>query len=211
MGALVTLILDRQAHDHAPVGAGVTLASLHSAKGLEWDAVFLAGMSDGLVPISLADSPEQVAEERRLLYVGVTRAREHLTLSYAAARNEGGAANRRPSRFLDGLWPEGNDAVPARRSRSACSAGVGRPGPPARELTPAEAAIHERLVAWRAAEAESASAPAFAILPDVTLRALAAASPSTIRDLAAVRGIGPVKIERYGRALLSIIRAPSTA
>jgi DNA helicase-2/ATP-dependent DNA helicase PcrA len=106
MDAIVTLILDRQAHDHAPAGAGVTLASLHAAKGLEWDAVFVTGLSDGLMPISLAQGREQVAEERRLLYVGVTRAREHLTLSYALARHEGGAANRQPSRFLMGLWPE---------------------------------------------------------------------------------------------------------
>lgn len=93
----------RAAVQHAPVVDGVTLASLHSAKGLEWDAVLLVGLTEGLVPISYAETPDQVEEERRLLYVGVTRARERLRLSWALARAPGGRANRRPSRFLDGL------------------------------------------------------------------------------------------------------------
>src|SRR5450756_2645785 len=76
-----------------------------AAKGLEWDAVFLAGLSDGLMPISLAETDEAVAEERRLLYVGITRARVHLDLSFGRARNPGGRASRRRTRFLDGIWP----------------------------------------------------------------------------------------------------------
>ncbi|MDR0945841.1 MAG: ATP-dependent helicase, partial [Bifidobacteriaceae bacterium] len=68
---VVDVIVERAAQDHAPEPSGVTLASLHAAKGLEWEAVFLAGLSDGLLPISLATSPAEVAEERRLLYVGV--------------------------------------------------------------------------------------------------------------------------------------------
>ena len=89
----------RAAQQHVPTLEGVTLASLHSAKGLEWDAVFLVGLSDGTLPTGYARTPEQVEEERRLLYVGVTRAREWLWLSYAAARSPGGRA-RRPCRFL---------------------------------------------------------------------------------------------------------------
>ena len=82
---------------------GVTLASLHAAKGLEWDAVFLVGLSEGLLPISLADTPEAVDEERRLLYVGVTRARERLFLSWSTARTPRAPSRRgAPSRFLDG-------------------------------------------------------------------------------------------------------------
>ena len=89
---------------------GVTLASLHAAKGLEWDAVFLVGLADGTLPISHAlahgaDS-EPVEEERRLLYVGVTRARVHLALSWALARTPGGRQSRRPSRFLNGVAPQ---------------------------------------------------------------------------------------------------------
>jgi DNA helicase II / ATP-dependent DNA helicase PcrA len=90
---------------HAPVVDGVTLASLHAAKGLEWDAVFLVGLVDGTLPIVHAETPAQVDEERRLLYVGITRARHFLALSWAAARSPGGRASRRPSRFLEVLRP----------------------------------------------------------------------------------------------------------
>ena len=105
MADLVAEIEQRQAAQHAPPVDGVTLASLHAAKGLEWDAVFLVGLADGTMPIVHAETPEQVEEERRLLYVGVTRAREHLWLSWALARSPGGARYRKPSRFLDGLLP----------------------------------------------------------------------------------------------------------
>ena len=98
--------LDRRAHEqHAPVAEGVTLATLHAAKGLEWDAVFLCGMQEGSMPITYAETPAAVEEERRLLYVGITRAREHLWVSWALARNPGGQARRKPSRFLAGLRP----------------------------------------------------------------------------------------------------------
>ena len=94
---------------HAPAVDGVTLASMHAAKGLEWDAVFLPGLVEGLMPIVHARTPDAVEEERRLLYVAVTRAREHLYLSWSPARSPGAAAGRargaaRPrSRFLDGI------------------------------------------------------------------------------------------------------------
>ena len=76
--ALVRELEERASAQHAPTVHGVTLASFHAAKGLEWDTVFLVGCSDGLLPITMADTPEAVEEERRLLYVGVTRARERL-------------------------------------------------------------------------------------------------------------------------------------
>ncbi len=98
--------LDERANaQHAPTVQGVTLASLHAAKGLEWDVVFLVGVAEGMLPITYARTDEQIEEERRLLYVGVTRARERLHLSWALSRSPGGRPNRRPSRFLDGLRP----------------------------------------------------------------------------------------------------------
>lgn len=118
---LVRELDERASAQHAPTVEGVTLASLHAAKGLEWDAVFLVGLAEGMMPITYAKTDEQVEEERRLLYVGVTRARLHLSLSWALSRSPGGRAGRRPSRFLDGLRPGSGAGTGAR-------AGGGGPG-----------------------------------------------------------------------------------
>lgn len=102
---LVEDLTRRIAHQDAPVMNGVTLASLHSAKGLEWDAVFLCGLNEGLMPISFAQTGDEIDEERRLLYVGITRARERLSLSWSLSRTPGGKAHRKRSRFLDDILP----------------------------------------------------------------------------------------------------------
>ncbi|MGG8951187.1 ATP-dependent DNA helicase UvrD2 [Streptomyces lividans] len=117
---LVVELDERAGAQHAPTVQGVTLASLHSAKGLEWDVVFLVGVAEGMMPITYAKTDEQIEEERRLLYVGVTRARERLHLSWALARSPGGRPNRRPSRFLKGLRPGSGTA-----GGQAAAAGAG--------------------------------------------------------------------------------------
>ncbi|MFJ3197972.1 ATP-dependent DNA helicase UvrD2 [Streptomyces griseoviridis] len=124
LGDLVAELDERAGAQHAPTVQGVTLASLHSAKGLEWDVVFLVGVAEGMMPITYAKTGEQIEEERRLLYVGVTRARERLHVSWALSRSPGGRASRRPSRFLDGLRPGSTGA--AGRAASGGVAGVER-------------------------------------------------------------------------------------
>ncbi|MEU1459545.1 ATP-dependent DNA helicase UvrD2 [Streptomyces sp. NPDC005727] len=124
LGDFVAELDERAGAQHAPTVQGVTLASLHAAKGLEWDVVFLVGIAEGMVPITYAKTDEQVEEERRLLYVGVTRARERLHLSWALSRAPGGRPSRRPSRFLDGLRP--GTAATAGRAGTAAGGGVER-------------------------------------------------------------------------------------
>ncbi|SEH75393.1 MULTISPECIES: ATP-dependent helicase [unclassified Leifsonia] len=113
-------LLARQAGQHEPTMSAVTLATLHAAKGLEWPSVYLVGLSEGLVPISYATTFEQVDEERRLLYVGITRARERLRLSWAARGNQPGRpSSRQPSRFLSELRPTVTPGDPGSRTPGA--------------------------------------------------------------------------------------------
>ncbi|UFS61055.1 ATP-dependent helicase [Subtercola endophyticus] len=102
-------LLERQSAQHEPTLAAVTLATLHSAKGLEWPVVYVAGLSEGLVPISYATTLDQIDEERRLLYVGITRARQRLALSYSQT-GAGRSQSRAPSRFLQELGTRTPDA-----------------------------------------------------------------------------------------------------
>ena len=121
MGELIRELDERAASQHAPAVAGVTLASLHAATGLDWDTVFIIGCSDGFLPIVMAEGEVAIEEERRLLYVGLTRARRELHLSWAGARTPGARATRRPSRFLDataGILGEGARS-PSRRTAGA--------------------------------------------------------------------------------------------
>jgi len=195
---LVTELTERAAQQHAPTVEGVTLASLHAAKGLEWEAVFLVGLTEGLLPISHATTDEQVAEERRLLYVGITRARRHLCLSYARSR-EAGRRPRRPSRFIEPLLPQqpvvGQRAGRGRSARGAEGAG----------LDGDDAQVFERLRAWRAERAREQKQPAFVVFTDATLAAVARARPGSDAELRTLSGIGVTKLDRYGSDVLAVI------
>jgi DNA helicase-2/ATP-dependent DNA helicase PcrA len=204
MAGLVAELDERMSAQHAPTVAGVTLASLHAAKGLEWDAVFLVGVSEGLLPISLAEGEAAVEEERRLLYVGVTRAREHLQLSYARARTVGGRASRKRSRFLDGIWPD--DAAAARRGGLSRRAAARARSENFFEENPADAELFERLRSWRGQVAKAISKPAYTVLHDTTLQAIATAKPKDLRQLAVLRGIGATKLDAYGGQVLAVVR-----
>jgi len=184
--------LDERANaQHAPTVQGVTLASLHSAKGLEWDTVFLVGLTDSTLPIQHATTPAQLAEERRLLYVGITRARERLALSWALARSPGQRRGRRPSRFLDGLRP---DTVPRTR-----------PKPKSKAPEAADAELFGRLRTWRRAQADAQSVPPYVVFSDATLVAIADSRPATREQLARIPGVGPAKLGRYAVPLLEVI------
>ena len=186
---------------HAPAVEGVTLASLHAAKGLEWDAVFLVGLADGTVPITHAATPEQIAEERRLLYVGITRARRHLAMSWALARAEGRRRTRKPSRFLDGLRP-----VPPRAEREARDGGSGGSAKRVKvEVPEGDRDLFERLREWRRGVADAAALPAYIVFSDRDLAAIAAARPKSPSELARVNGVGPKKLVDYGGDVIAIV------
>ncbi|HVX68830.1 MAG TPA: ATP-dependent DNA helicase UvrD2 [Mycobacteriales bacterium] len=191
--AFVAELLARADAQHAPPVEGVTLASLHAAKGLEWDAVHLVGLVDGTLPITHAATPAQVEEERRLLYVGVTRARRHLGLTWALARAPGGRRSRKPSRFLDGIRPYSEPAVRP------------KPAKPAKPELPDDP-LFTRLREWRLQRAQDDGVAAFMVFDNKTLVAIADRAPDDRAGLAAVPGVGPKKLEQYAEEVLSIIR-----
>jgi DNA helicase II / ATP-dependent DNA helicase PcrA len=212
--------LDRRAAEqHAPVAGGVTLATLHAAKGLEWDAVFVVGACEGTLPITYAESPTAVEEERRLLYVGVTRARRSLAVSWAWARNPGGRATRQPSRFLDPLLPatarnQPNQPQSGRSRKIVSCRECGRPLATSAEKKRGRCAdcpasydeeLFEQLRAWRADQAAEESVPAYVVFTDATLQLIAEHKPRSADALLRINGIGKAKLERYGEAVLSLV------
>jgi DNA helicase-2/ATP-dependent DNA helicase PcrA len=226
----------RAAQQHAPTLDGVTLASLHSAKGLEWDAVFLVGLVEGMLPTSYAKTPQAVEEERRLFYVGITRARQWLTLSYAVARTRDGRA-RRPSRFLaleksrtgqsspdgrPGARREVRDADGTRRRMIAVACrvcGASLSNPLDRKLgrcstcpSTMDEDLFVRLREWRLGIAAAQGVPPYVVFTDATLTALAERRPAAPEQLVDIAGIGPRKLGLYGEAVLALVAgaAPAT-
>ena len=191
----------RAAHEHAGAADGVNLLTYHRAKGLEWDAVFLPALEEGSLPIRQSrDDDAALEEERRLLYVGITRARTHLALSWAERREtRGKEAKRQPSRFLLDLRPR-----PKRTVRDL-------PGPPAFVRAPRAGTDGDPLFAalreWRTGRARDEAVPPYVIAHDATLAAIAETRPRTMAGLRRVKGMGPAKLERYGDEILSVVEA----
>ena len=212
---------------HPPTVEGVTLASLHAAKGLEWDAVFLVGLVEGTMPIQHAEDDAAVEEERRLLYVGVTRAREHLHLSWALSRSAGGRRYRRRSRFLHGLLPDEHPDALAKQRKPAAGgrSGGNRTRPQCRICgsplsgtmdvkmgrcascpSDVDEELLEALRSWRTERARQLKVPAYVVFTDATLSAIAEQRPPDESALVAISGIGSTKVERFGADVLSLIR-----
>jgi DNA helicase-2/ATP-dependent DNA helicase PcrA len=199
--------LDRRAvHERSNAGDGVNLLTYHRAKGLEWDAVFLPILEEGSLPIRQAlDDDEALAEERRLLYVGITRARVHLALSWAERREtRGREARRQPSRFLLDLRQRSAASARERRVRDLGGPPVAPPRPrPGDDADPVFAALRD----WRTTIARDEGMPAYVIAHDSTLAAIAAARPTTLAGLRRVKGMGPAKLEKYGDGILEVLAA----
>jgi DNA helicase-2/ATP-dependent DNA helicase PcrA len=189
----------RDAVESEAGGDGVTLSTLHRAKGLEWDAVFLPQVEEGTLPIRQSSSDaDALAEERRLLYVGITRARRHLVLSWAGSRvGARGPARARPSRFIAELWPNAV-ARPAPRPGSAVATF---------ELSAADEPLLAKLIEWRRERARADGVPAYVVADNKTLAAIAVRRPSDGTSLLGVPGIGQRKVATYGEEILGIVRA----
>ena len=186
----------RRAAESEHAGTGVTIATLHRVKGLEWDAVVLAGLEEGHLPVKQAKkAPEQLAEERRLLYVGITRARRDLLITWA--RQRGGRAQRRSS-LLSGVVP-GETRYRDDRTRPR------RGGGASPDLTAADADLYERLKAWRLQVAREEDVPAYVVFSNSTLALIAGAEPTTEEELSRISGVGPAKLEKYGPAVLAVV------
>jgi DNA helicase-2/ATP-dependent DNA helicase PcrA len=157
---------------------GVNLLTLHRAKGLEFEAVFIPRLQERELPSKQARTPEEIEEERRLLYVGMTRAKRVLWLTWSGKR----------SRFLSEL------GVPESVSRSETDS---------RAWTP----DGQRLREWRLERARSDGVPPYVVFHDSVLHAIAAARPESLGELAQISGVGPAKLERYGDEVLATLAA----
>ena len=224
LNAFVDEVDRRAAAQHAPVADGVTLASMHSAKGLEWSMVFVAGVHEGTVPIVYADTPARVEEERRLLYVATTRARDRLQVSWSLARNPGSRPSRKPSRFLDATRPRtpaddaraGGRAAGRRRVRGAkvarcrvCDRALQdaverKTGRCAQCPADYDEQLFDQLRAWRTEQAQREQVPAYCVFTDATLTAIAERRPDDPEALVKIPGIGRVKLDKYAEAVLRI-------
>ncbi len=162
--------LERRFGDSGAERRGVHLLTYHAAKGLEFELVFLPRLEERELPAKQAKTEMQIAEERRLLYVGITRAKRELVVTWV----------KKPSRFLVELGA----------------------GPTASAEPPPG---FDALKAWRLTRARQDDVPAYLVFHNTTLEEIAARRPRSLDELAAVPGVGPAKLERYGEGVLAAL------
>jgi ATP-dependent DNA helicase UvrD/PcrA len=164
--------LERRFGDGTESRRGVHLLTYHGAKGLEFEVVLLPRLEEKELPSKQARTVEQIADERRLFYVGLTRAKRVLAVTWV----------RNPSRFLAELTG-GKQPVTERP------------------------AGFEALKAWRLQRARADEVPAYLVFHNATLEEIAGRRPRSLAELAAVPGVGPQKLERYGEDVLAALAA----
>jgi DNA helicase II / ATP-dependent DNA helicase PcrA len=171
-GAEFKAEVERRFGDGGDSRRGVHLLTYHGAKGLEFEVVLLPRVEEKELPHKQARTPDDIAEERRLLYVGLTRAKRVLAVTWV----------RKPSRFLVELT--GGQK-------------------PAEERPEGFEALKE----WRLARARAEEIPAYLVFHNSTLVEIAGRRPRSLAELAAVPGVGPAKLERYGEDVLAALEA----
>jgi DNA helicase II / ATP-dependent DNA helicase PcrA len=214
-GSVVEALQRRAQSERANDAHGVELLTLHRAKGLEWDAVFIPMLEEGSLPVGQAAADEgALAEERRLLYVGITRARRHLALTWAQQRPSatGKAQQRTPSRFLAALGvgaagrprgSRGSSGLPV----SAGSSSTRVPGVARARLGADDAVLFDALKAWRLERARTDQVSPFIVAYDSVIAEIAERRPRSAAELLSIPGIGPGKVDRYGEEILAIVAA----
>ena len=225
LGRDLTSDLDRRANDQDPPRpAGVSLLTLHAAKGLEWDTVFIIGAWDGMLPFVGAATDLARAEELRLVYVGVTRPRQRLMITWGLQGDNG---RRRVSPYLDGAAPErpivGEQFDLTEPAAALPDSRAGQQLPPARcrvcraalvtgtervlgRCSGCPSTADEQLVArlnkWRSLTAAAEGIPSFAVMTSATLQAIAELVPIDVLSLQRIPGMTTDRIERYSQDLL---------
>jgi ATP-dependent DNA helicase UvrD/PcrA len=180
-GSASEFVAHLEQHFGSHAGRGVHLLTYHRAKGLEFEAVFLPRLEERELPSKLSKTADALAEERRLLYVGLTRAKRHLTVTWSG----------KPSRFL-------------------AEFGVETRAPAPNPIEPDDP-VYDTLKRWRLATAKAEEKPAYVIFHNSTLAEIVRRSPRSREELAAVPGVGPAKLERYGDELLAVLSAGAGA
>jgi ATP-dependent DNA helicase UvrD/PcrA len=176
-GSSIEFVAHLEEHFGSRAGRGVHLLTYHRAKGLEFEAVFLPRLEERELPSKLSKTPDALAEERRLLYVGITRAKRHLTVTWSG----------KPSRFLAELNGETRAAAPK----------AVEPDDP----------IYDTLKRWRLEKAKAEEKPAYVIFHNSTLAEIVRRAPRSREELAEVPGVGPAKLDRYGDDVLAVLSA----